>query len=121
MPSSLCAGIHAPRKGAAMPLKPIPPFRPSWPLRVKVVRLVGVIGLATGSHWGSNLQQHVDPLGGKRWSNQIRTGGRLVLKPYPGKEASQYDARGLALEGVKETALPCRQIWKCCGICASRE
>lgn len=50
-------------------------------LRVKVVRLVRDIGLATGFEWGSNLQKHVDRLGGKRWSNQIRTGERLVLKP----------------------------------------
>lgn len=50
-------------------------------LRVKVVRLVRDIGLASGFEWGRNLQKHVDRLGSKRWSNQIRTGERLVLRP----------------------------------------
>ena len=50
--------------------------------RVKVVRLVRDIGLASGFIWGQDIQRHVDRLGaGKRWSNRTRNGDRLVLKP----------------------------------------
>lgn len=50
--------------------------------RVKVVRLVRDIGLASGVAWAQDLQRHVDRLGaGKRWSNRTRNGERLVLKP----------------------------------------
>lgn len=43
--------------------------------RVKVVRLVRDIGLATGFTWGQGLQKHVDRLSAdKRWSNRTHNG-----------------------------------------------
>jgi hypothetical protein len=50
--------------------------------RVKVVKLVRDLGLASGYSWGQDLQKHVDRLGaGKRWTTVTKAGERLSLKP----------------------------------------
>nr|WP_294864479.1 type IV toxin-antitoxin system AbiEi family antitoxin domain-containing protein [uncultured Pseudogulbenkiania sp.] len=50
--------------------------------RVKVVRLVRDLGLASGYEWGCDLQKHVDRISkGKRWSVLTKDGERLTLKP----------------------------------------
>ncbi|PAJ77225.1 hypothetical protein CJO71_29660 [Burkholderia ubonensis] len=49
---------------------------------VKVVRLVRDLGQGADFPWARDLQKHVDRLGeGTRWSNKMKNGKRLTLKP----------------------------------------
>lgn len=50
--------------------------------RIKVVRLVRDLGLASGFEWACDLQKHVDRVSkGRRWSMLNKYGERLTLKP----------------------------------------
>ncbi|MBR8395246.1 type IV toxin-antitoxin system AbiEi family antitoxin domain-containing protein [Burkholderia cenocepacia] len=49
---------------------------------VKVVRLVRDLGQGADFPWARELQKHVNRLGeGTRWSNKMKNGKRLTLKP----------------------------------------
>ncbi|AQQ27294.1 MULTISPECIES: type IV toxin-antitoxin system AbiEi family antitoxin domain-containing protein [Burkholderia cepacia complex] len=49
---------------------------------VKVVRLVRDLGQGADFPWARELQKHVNRLGeGTRWSNKMKSGKRLTLKP----------------------------------------